>query len=71
MLLYKQQQQQKTLKKESLLTCLADLFHNIAKQKKKFGTIAPKKFISRLRKENGDVIEFFCQCVGCAIFIIE
>jgi ubiquitin carboxyl-terminal hydrolase 12/46 len=31
---------------------LADLFHNIATQKKKTGTVAPKKFIARLRKEN-------------------
>ena len=38
--------------KETLLTCLADLFHNIATQKKKTGTVAPKKFITRLRKEN-------------------
>ncbi|XP_071744660.1 ubiquitin carboxyl-terminal hydrolase 46 isoform X2 [Lepeophtheirus salmonis] len=37
--------------KETLLTCLADLFHSIATQKKKVGTIAPKKFIARLRKE--------------------
>ena len=46
-------QQQKNQKKESLLTCLADLFYSIATQKKKVGTIAPKKFITRLRKENG------------------
>ena len=39
--------------KETLLTCLADLFHSIATQKKKVGTIAPKKFIARLRKEKG------------------
>lgn len=45
-------QQQKNQKKESLLTCLADLFYTIATQKKKVGTIAPKKFITRLRKEN-------------------
>ncbi|CAG2119032.1 unnamed protein product [Medioppia subpectinata] len=38
--------------RETLLTCLADLFHNIATQKKKTGTVAPKKFIGRLRKEN-------------------
>ncbi|XP_017488380.1 PREDICTED: ubiquitin carboxyl-terminal hydrolase 46-like [Rhagoletis zephyria] len=38
--------------KETLLTCLADLFHSIATQKKKTGTIPPKKFITRLRKEN-------------------
>ena len=46
-------QQQKSLKKETLLTCLADLFYSIATQKKKVGSIAPKKFIQRLRKENG------------------
>ncbi|KAL5012516.1 hypothetical protein ScPMuIL_011067 [Solemya velum] len=45
-------QHQKSQKKETLLTCLADLFYNIATQKKKVGTMAPKKFITRLRKEN-------------------
>ena len=40
--------------KETLLTCLADLFHNITTQKKKVGTIAPKKFIARLKKEKGE-----------------
>ena len=40
-------------KKENLLTCLSDLFNNITTQKKKVGVIAPKKFIGRLRKENG------------------
>ena len=49
-LLYKQQM--KNQKKDTLLTCLADLFYSIATQKKKTGTIAPKKFIQRLRKEN-------------------
>ncbi|KAK7170061.1 hypothetical protein R3I94_000338 [Phoxinus phoxinus] len=39
-------------RKENLLTCLADLFNSIATQKKKVGVIPPKKFISRLRKEN-------------------
>lgn len=38
--------------RETLLTCLADLYHNIATQKKKTGTIAPKKFVAKLRKEN-------------------
>ncbi len=51
-------QQQKNAKKETLLTCLADLFYNIATQKKKVGTIAPKKFIQRLRKENGMFVLF-------------
>ena len=41
--------------KETLLTCLADLFYSIATQKKKVGTIAPKKFIARLRKEKGEL----------------
>lgn len=50
-LAYKAQQK----KKENLLTCLADLFHSIATQKKKVGVIPPKKFISRLRKENGEI----------------
>lgn len=44
--------------KETLLTCLADLFYSIATQKKKVGSIAPKKFIARLRKEKGKLIEF-------------
>ena len=42
----------KKTNRETLLTCLADLFHNISTQKKKTGTVAPKKFIARLRKEN-------------------
>jgi ubiquitin carboxyl-terminal hydrolase 12/46 len=37
--------------KETLLTCLADLFHTVVTQKRKVGSIAPKKFITRLRKE--------------------
>ncbi|MBN3312726.1 UBP46 hydrolase, partial [Atractosteus spatula] len=45
-------------KKENLLTCLADLFHSIATQKKKVGVIPPKKFISRLRKENAHLCRF-------------
>ena len=42
--------------KETLLSCLADLFYSIATQKKKVGTIAPKKFIARLRKEKGTIL---------------
>lgn len=42
--------------KETLLTCLADLFYSIATQKKKVGSIAPKKFIARLRKEKGEFL---------------
>ncbi|KAF7257016.1 hypothetical protein EG68_04935 [Paragonimus skrjabini miyazakii] len=40
-------------KKENLLSCLADLFHAITTQKKSVGQIAPKKFINRLKRENG------------------
>lgn len=46
-------------RKENLLTCLADLFHSIANQKRKVGVIPPKKFITRLRKENGETWIFF------------
>ena len=60
-------QQQKNQKKETLLTCLADLFHSIATQKKKVGTVAPKKFIQRLRKENGNLI-IFCFLAVCLYF---
>uniref|UniRef100_A0A915HI38 ubiquitinyl hydrolase 1 n=1 Tax=Romanomermis culicivorax TaxID=13658 RepID=A0A915HI38_ROMCU len=49
---YKHQLKKSGSTKENLLTCLADLFHNIATQKKRVGTIAPKKFVGRLKKEN-------------------
>lgn len=39
-------------RKENLLSCLGDLFVSIATQKRKTGVIAPKKFVTRLRKEN-------------------
>lgn len=39
-------------RKENLLTCLSDLFSSITTQKRKTGVIAPKKFVTRLRKEN-------------------
>lgn len=51
-------------RKESLLTCLADLFGNIASQKKKVGVLAPKKFVARLRKENGKLIYRALQYAG-------
>ena len=35
------------------LSCLVDLFYTIATQKKKVGSINPKRFIARLRKEKG------------------
>ena len=48
---------------------VVDLFYSIATQKKKVGTIAPKKFIQRLRKENGiyDVSEIIRICTHCIV----
>ncbi|XRA96245.1 ubiquitin carboxyl-terminal hydrolase [Pycnococcus provasolii] len=37
---------------ESLLTCLAELFQQITNQRRKTGTISPKKFMSRVRADN-------------------
>ncbi|GJD07989.1 Probable ubiquitin carboxyl-terminal hydrolase creB [Galdieria sulphuraria] len=45
--------------KENLLTCLADLFYQINTQRKRIGSIAPKKFIERLRKDN----QLFSSCM--------
>lgn len=47
--------------KETLLSCLADLFYSIATQKKKVGSIAPKKFIARLRKEKEEFDNYIQQ----------
>lgn len=49
---YKQSLKKSGQQKENLVTCLADLFHNIATQKRRVGTIAPKRFITKLKKEN-------------------
>jgi len=48
-------------RKETLLYCLHDLFSSITSQKKKTGVFAPKKFISRLRKENENYNNFLQQ----------
>ena len=40
-------------KQENLLNCLAELFYSIVTMKKKKGIVQPKKFIARLRKDNG------------------
>lgn len=47
--------------KETLLSCLSDLFHNIATNKKRVGTVAPKKFIARLRKEKEEFNNYMQQ----------
>jgi ubiquitin carboxyl-terminal hydrolase 12/46 len=57
---YKQQLKKSGHQKENLLTCLAELFHHIASQKRKVGSVAPKKFIGRLKKEN-DLFDSFTQ----------
>lgn len=38
--------------RENLLTCLADLFHQIHSQRKKTGVISPKRFVQRLKQDN-------------------
>lgn len=43
------------------MSCLADLFYSIATQKKKVGSIAPKKFIARLRKEKEEFDNYMQQ----------
>jgi hypothetical protein len=48
------QQQINMLKQEHLLNCLAELFYSIVTMKKKRGIVHPKKFIARLRKDNGE-----------------
>ena len=48
------------LKQEHLLNCLAELFHQIVTMKKKKGIMQPKKFIARLRKDNGMHSFNFC-----------
>lgn len=61
---YKQEQQAEGKDKggdsETLLSVLGDLFVQIATYKKKFGVIHPKKFITKVKKENG---EFCFTCV--------
>ncbi|KAK2712086.1 hypothetical protein QYM36_010944, partial [Artemia franciscana] len=47
--------------KETLLTCLADLYHSIATNKKRTGTIQPKKFVARLKKEKEEFNNFIQQ----------
>lgn len=44
---------------DTLLSVLADLFLQIAQSKKKVGVVYPKKFISKVKKENGEATEVF------------
>ena len=52
---YKQQHSEEK-GEETLLSVLGDLFVQIATSKKKFGVIHPKKFITKVKKENGKLI---------------
>ena len=54
--------------KETLLSCLADLFYSIVTQKRKVGTIAPKKFIARLRKEKLEFDNYMQQVENTCLF---
>jgi hypothetical protein len=56
-----QQQQISMLKQEHLLNCLAELFYSIVTMKKKKGIVQPKKFITRLRKDNESFDNLFQQ----------
>uniref|UniRef100_A0A7E4V283 ubiquitinyl hydrolase 1 n=1 Tax=Panagrellus redivivus TaxID=6233 RepID=A0A7E4V283_PANRE len=49
---YRVQTKKTSGQRDNLLTCLADLFMSIANQKRRVGTIAPKRFITKLKKEN-------------------
>lgn len=40
---------------ESLLSVLGELFLQIATSRRKYGVIHPKKFISKVKKENGEL----------------
>lgn len=53
-LAYKQEQETEAKDTETLLSVLGDLFVQIATCKKKFGVIHPKKFISKVKKENSE-----------------
>ena len=43
---------------ETLLSVLAELFQQIAQSKKKVGVLYPKKFIAKVKKENGRLRKF-------------
>jgi len=58
---YKLQQKSSSKSKEHLLNCLAELFYSIVSMKKKKGIVQPKKFITRLRKDNDAFDNLFQQ----------
>lgn len=39
---------------DNLLLCLGELFASISSQRRKTGALAPRKFVTKLRKENGE-----------------
>ena len=56
---YREHLKQNNSKKDTLLSWLCELFHNISTQKKKSGVLYPKKFVARLRKEYGQKFVLF------------
>jgi ubiquitin carboxyl-terminal hydrolase 12/46 len=49
---------------ETLLTCLADLFHQIVAAKKRTGVISPKRFVQRLKRDNEAFRSYMHQVCG-------
>nr|CAH8848482.1 unnamed protein product [Trichobilharzia regenti] len=54
----------KNPKKETLLTCLSDLFYSVVSQQRRVGQMRPKKFIQKLKRENGFAVFFLTNCIG-------
>mgnify|MGYP001034912670 CR=1 FL=1 len=48
--------QQPQSDEETLLVGLSDLFSKIGGQKKRTGVYAPRKFVAKLRKDNGTLL---------------
>lgn len=55
---------------ETLLSVLADLFQQIAQSKKKVGVLYPKKFITKVKKENGKTFVNLYQAVVLLIHLV-
>ena len=50
---------------ETLLSSLADLFTQMANSKRKFGILHPRKFVSKVKKENGITFYEMQRKIGC------
>ena len=60
------QYQQASEEPDTLLSVLADLFDQIATSRKKFGIIHPRKFVTKVKKENGTKVHL---ALGCVMYI--